>query len=57
MLIILGQTPFHKLKAALNRREKIIEVVSDAAAAEDVLIDPGLKSVFKTAIDKGCAIL
>lgn len=31
--------------------------IASFSAAEDVLIDPGLKSVFKTAIDKGCAIL
>jgi hypothetical protein len=26
-------------------------------AAEEVLNDPGLKSVFKAAIDKGCAVV
>jgi hypothetical protein len=31
--------------------------IDSFSAAEDVLNDPGLKSVFKTAIDKGCAIL
>jgi hypothetical protein len=31
--------------------------IDSFSAAGEVLIDPGLKSVFKTAIDKGCAIL
>ena len=31
--------------------------IDSFSAAEEVLIDPGLESVFKTAIDKGCAIL
>jgi hypothetical protein len=30
---------------------------SFSAAEEEVLNDPNLKSVFKTAIDKGCAIV
>jgi hypothetical protein len=31
--------------------------IDSFSAAEEVLNDPGLKSVFKTAIDKGCAIV
>jgi hypothetical protein len=31
--------------------------IASFSAAEDVLIDPGLKSIFKTSIDKGCAII
>jgi hypothetical protein len=31
--------------------------IDSFSAAEKVLNDPNLKSVFKTAIDKGCAIV
>jgi hypothetical protein len=31
--------------------------IDSFSAAEEVLNDPGLKSVFKTAIDQGCAIV
>jgi hypothetical protein len=31
--------------------------IDSFSAAEEVLNDPGLKSVFKTAIDKGCAVV
>jgi hypothetical protein len=31
--------------------------IDSFSAAEEVLNDPGLKSVFKTAIDKGCAVI
>jgi hypothetical protein len=31
--------------------------IDSFSAAEEVLNDPGLRSVFKTAIDKGCAVI
>jgi hypothetical protein len=31
--------------------------IDSFSAAEEVLNDPALKSVFKTAIDKGCAVV
>jgi hypothetical protein len=31
--------------------------IDSFSAAEEVLNDPGLKSVFKMAIDKGCAVV
>jgi hypothetical protein len=45
--------------SALRRPSKGMEwrKIDSFSAAEEVLNDPGLRPVFKTAIDKGCAIV
>jgi hypothetical protein len=45
--------------SALPRPTKGLEwqKIDSFSAAEEVLNDPGLKSVFKEAVDKGCAFV
>jgi hypothetical protein len=54
-----GRTAYVLGVSALPRplKGKEWQRMDSFSAAEEVLNDPGLKSVFKTAIDQGCAIV
>jgi hypothetical protein len=55
----LGRAAYVLDENALPRAAKGKEWqrIDSFSATEEVLNDPGLKSVFKTAIDKGCAVI
>jgi hypothetical protein len=60
---LYGEDPAHAAYvldiSALPRpaKGKKWQRIDSFSAAEEVLNDPTLKSVFKTAIDKGCAVV